>query len=208
LSASIHEGDVIRRWSPRRLLYAVAAFLSIVILLLVLALLDHANDTSRLFGVLAVVVIAGLILGLIFMAARSEVVLTHTDIRTRGRRGAANSLRLDQVRAVAVVRAAPGWAIFIWAEAGAPIRLAAPERVFRLKAQSRAPVGTAYWGRVAASPAGVAAAQIYQQARTLQGRAGALSQAGVAALVARDRRLFRGPDVRWWSPDGECGTAP
>ena len=74
--------------------------------------------------------------------------------------------------------------------------------------QSRAPVGTAYWGQVAASPAGVAAAQIYQQARTLQGRAGALSQAGVAALVARDRRLFRGPDVRWWSPDGECGTAP
>jgi hypothetical protein len=88
------EGEAIGLWSARKSLYAAAAFLGIVFALLVLAFLDSANDTPKLFGLLAMIVVGGLVIGLVLMAGRSEVVLTHTALRTRGRRGAANSLPL------------------------------------------------------------------------------------------------------------------
>jgi hypothetical protein len=199
--------DVIARWSARKSLYGTAVFLGIVFVLLVLALLDPANDTPKPFGLVALVLIASLALGLIQMAARSAVVLTPTELRIRRRHGSTGSIRLDEVSGVAVVRALPGWAIFIWAGDGPPIRLPSPERVFILKAQARAPADAAYWSHVADSPAGTAAQQIYQQARIAQGSASALSRLDVAALVARDRRLFHGVDTRWWSPSGEHGIA-
>ena len=202
------KGDVIARWSARKLLYAAAGVLIVVFVLVVVALLDNATDTPKLFGLVAAILIVGLVIALIVVASRSEVVLMKAVILTRGHGGRENSLALEQMCGIAVIRVAPGWAIFIWAASGDPIRLAAPERVFRLKAQSGATADADYWNKVMNSPAGIAAAQIYRQACTVQGPAGKLSRSVVATFIERDRQLFRGADCRWWSPSGKYGTAP
>jgi hypothetical protein len=203
----VNERDIIATWSARRPLYAAAGFAGFVLLLLALALADRANGMPIWLGICALAINAALVFGLLRLARRSIVVLTRAQLRAGSWRGAGQTLALAEVSAVAVVRALPGWATFIWSTGAAPLRLAAPTRVFALKSQSRATPTPSYWHEVAASAAGVAAAQIYQQAAAVQGQAGPLGQRSVQSVIDRDRSLFAGSDTRWWSPNGECGIA-
>jgi hypothetical protein len=200
--------EVVAQWSASRPLYVVAGFAGIVFVLLVLAMLDDSDDLPIGPGIGALVIVGGLALLVTRLAARSKVVLTRSQLKARSWRGTDQTIDLDQVRAVAVVRALPGWAMFIWPADGRPIRLAAPSRVFTLKSQSRAAPTAAYWSAVARSPLGTAAAQVYQQVVNSRGPANPVAQVPVQALIAHDRSLFAGSNTRWWSPNGEYGTAP
>jgi len=203
----VQQPDVLARWSSRKLSFIGAGFVVLIFAVVLLAGLDPASGMPVILTVLALLSVAGAATRLVLAGARSDVVLTRDQLRVRGRHGH-RRISLDEVHGIAVVYAPPGWAIFVWLGSEPAVRLRSPERVFRLKAQSRAPMTTDYWQRVAESPAGVAARQIYEQARSVQDPAGALATKSITQLVARDRASFHNPEARWWSPSGECGQSP
>ena len=198
----VRSRDVLARWSARRLLYTVAVFGGVLWLLILIAISTDATGSPRWLGIAALLVIAACAARAVYWGVGSEIVLTTAEVRLSSRRRR-QSVPLTHLSAVAVVRALPGWAIFLWSDTGDAVRLPAPGRVFTFKAQSAAVPDAAYWAKVAASPCGIAATQIYQQALAVQHAEGPLSATTPHGAVHRNPELFAAHDPRWWSPTGD-----
>jgi hypothetical protein len=207
LPAQVGEAAV-ARWSDRRTIAAGGVVVGLIWLLMLAFVLDmiRMNDPAQATGGVVVLVIDTAILAWLARWGRRLVtVLTTTAVYLPARRGPVLRIPLDTIEAVAVVRTASGWAIWLWSVDGPPARLLTPQKVFALKAQSRARPTADYWAQVAGSPSGRAASAVYAQARTRQdGSAGPLATAPpVAELLRRGPDLLSQDNVRFWSPTDE-----
>jgi hypothetical protein len=197
--------QVLAEWSIKGLMAATLLALAVIGLLILAAVVDRSSGTPTALGIVAVAVIGLISFRAVRKLGRGHCTLTRSEVRATSARGKECRIPLDQVTAVAVVRAPPGWAIFLWSNGAPPLRLLTPSRVFAWKWQSNAEPTSNYWDKVAASPSGMAAAQIYRQAQMSQPAGGALASTKACDLISTDPVLFRGRHVRWWSPDGEHG---
>jgi hypothetical protein len=190
-------------WSARAPLYAAAAFCGAVWILILIGVMVDATGSPLWLGVAALLLIAGAGAAALRAASRSDVALTASAVLIGPRRRPRHRIELTRLGGVAVVRALPGWAIFLWSDDDEPVRLGAPERVFALRSQSTADADAAYWNHIAGSPCGQAAALIHRYAAKAHAGTGPLARSSIRSLIQRDRHLFADPAPRWWSPDGE-----
>jgi hypothetical protein len=207
LPAQVGEAAV-ARWSDRRTIAlgcVVVGLLWLLMLAFVLDMIRQHDPAQAAGGVVALVIDTAALLWLARWGRRLVTVLTTTAVYLPAGRGPVRRIELAAVEAVAVVRTASGWAIWLWPTGGPPVRLLTPQKVFALKAQSRARPTADYWAQVAGSPSGRAASAIHAQAATQQdGSAGPLATAPpVAELLRRGPDLLSQDNVRFWSPTDE-----
>jgi hypothetical protein len=201
--------EVLAHWSVRRVMTAALLAGSLIWLLVLASLLDRSSGTPMAFGIVALTLIGLTFTRAIGKLGRGQCTLTRDEVRATTARGNPSRIPLGTLTGVAVAHAAPGWAIFLWsADSNEPVRLLTPSRVFIWKATSNAAPTPDYWAKVADSPSGRAAAQIYRQALQVQPADGPLTSRPVSTLIAANRALFRGRPLRWWSPNGEHGDGP
>jgi hypothetical protein len=200
--------QVVARWSDRRAIAAGCVVVGLLWLLMLAYVLDmiRQHDAVQVgFGAIVLVIDAAILVWLARWGRRLVTVLTTTAVYLPARRGPVRRIQLDTVEAVAVVRTASGWAIWLWSAGGPAVRLLTPQKVFTFKAQGLARPTADYWVRVADSPSGHAASAIYAQAATRQdGSAGPLRSAPpIAELRRRGPSLLTQDGIRYWSPSNE-----
>lgn len=196
---------VLAEWSIKGVRAAMLLVFAALGLLVLAALLDRSSGTPTALGIAALAVIGLAFIPALRRLGRGHCTLTRSKVHATSARGKECRISLDQLTGVAVVRAAPGWAIFLWSNGAPPLRLLTPNRVFTWKWQSNADPTESYWAEVASSASGTAAAQIHRQALAIQPPGGTLASTKVCDLISADPARFGGRQVRWWSPDGEHG---